>query len=75
MSVDPLDELFENQEKVRTTGCVGMNREREHEPVVFAVKVSKVGFPQFESRSRVDETMRIWRIFDEHVRRKIVKVL
>ena len=75
MSVDPLDELFEDQEKMRTTGSIGMDREREHEPVMLPVEIREMRFPEFESRSSVDKTVRVRCILDKHVRWKIVEVL
>jgi hypothetical protein len=33
-----------------------------------------VSFPEFQSRSSVDETVRVWRIFDEHMGREVVEV-
>jgi hypothetical protein len=49
MSVDPLNELLEYQQHVRSSRCIGMQRQGKDEPVVLSVEVLEVLLPQLLS--------------------------
>ena len=65
-SLDVLDELLDRQEHVRSPGGVRMKRQREYEPLFFAVEVvcggGRISRCTFSSRVQLD---REWRTLTE----------
>ncbi len=54
------------------TANVGMDSDRKHEVVLLPVVVVELIHPQFLDISRIDPTVGVGRLLDEHHRRQIV---
>src|SRR5713226_1819173 len=74
MGVDVLYHSLVNQQHLRTTAHVGMNRERKDGVVVLTVHPVKLISPHLLDVARTDPTVTVRCLLDEHHRRKIVHV-
>jgi hypothetical protein len=59
---------------MRSSRHIGVNGHGEDEFVIFAVEIVKMIAPEVLDVARIDPTMAVGRILDEHHGRKVVKV-
>lgn len=63
-----------HKQRMRPPRNIRMNRNRENELIILAVKVIKVIAPDILNISRIHEPMTIGGLFNEHHRRQVIEV-